>query len=189
MNGKPTFQTSVRIGLRLCVAMISCAVLFGCEEPKHISRAKPAPTTQPTAPVIVAVAPTTAPSNVPAIQPAIAETIFQVDGTLYHFPRARIHIDAKNNSVVLYSDDPKSAIEPGYAGNSFYLVIPLDKNNPLKLDHYQWNFRAESGGDQRDATEGIFLNGQRNRLQPQDVHVAFLGDGPSLKFWLWGQFE
>ncbi|HEX3357887.1 MAG TPA: hypothetical protein VHS31_13025 [Tepidisphaeraceae bacterium] len=191
MNTKPTILKAIASGMHLYIAVICCAMLMGCEEPRHTSPAasqRTSPTTQPTAPILADAA-TTTPVNTPPVQPVIAETVFQVDGVLYHFPRARVHLDQNANTAVLYSDDPKSAIEPGYVGNSFYLVIPLDKAKPLQLDHYQWDYRSGSGSERRDSTDGIFLNGQRYHLQPQDVHVAFLGNGPAVKFWLWGQFE
>ena len=180
--------------------MISAALslaMAGCDDP-NATIGSTAPTTQPSS----AAVPTTQPSRVlakgnqPTTRPAVVTSSFRIFerqtpddyGLLYEFPHARLHLKRDENSVVLYSDDPRTAIKPSYSGNSYYLVVPLDKNAPLKLDGYMWHYQAPSIGDHPESAEGIFLDGQRYHLQPSDVTIAFRGEGRKMQVALMGQF-
>ncbi|HZK81081.1 MAG TPA: hypothetical protein VFC46_08445 [Humisphaera sp.] len=185
----------------LLSAALCASLLVGCADPKESTKsdsstdpAVATATTQPTPSIDAGVAPTVAVK--PATTQPVATSTFRIfdrgtpddAGMLYEFPRARIHINQSDNTAVLYSDDPKSAIKTTYGGNSYYMVIPLDKDQPLKLDGYQWQYKAASVDDHRDSADGIFMDGQRYHLQPSDVTVAFQGKGSEMKVAVIGQF-
>ncbi|MDB5329665.1 MAG: hypothetical protein JWP03_816 [Phycisphaerales bacterium] len=182
-------------------AAVSSLLLAGCDEPKQSTSTAPA--TQPSQVQQVAVAPdlakgTTAPAKAdpttkPAPLPEISTLLVRETGAaddpgiLYEFPRARLHINREDKTAVLYTDDPKTAINRDYSGNSYYLVIPLEGED-AKLDGYQWHFRA-AGSEHQDSTDGLFRGGQRFHYQPSDVTIAFQGDGPTLKVAVIGEFS
>lgn len=185
----------------ILAATLCASLLVGCADPKETAKtdsstdpATAASTTQPS-PLTEAAIKETAGATPATTQPAATSTfrIFERGtpddaGMLYEFPRARLHINAADNTAVLYSDDPKSAIKSSYSGNSYYMVIPLDKDEPLKLDGYQWQCKAASIDDHRDSADGIFMDGQRYHMQPSDVTVAFQGKGNEVKVAVIGQF-
>jgi hypothetical protein len=179
-------------------AALCLSLLGGCDDSKQASTT-PDPTTQPTDPATPPQPTVAQATGTTAAKPAATQaviTTFRVFerstpddiGVLHDFPGARLHINTSDNTAVLYSDDPKAAIKPTYSGNSFYLVIPLDKDEPLKLDGYQWQFKTATTGDHQDSTDGIFIDGQRYHLQPADVTVAFQGKGPEIKVAVVGHF-
>ena len=177
----------------------------GCDEPKGAhspptgqqTQAVPAaprladaiadPAPRPAA-AMAAPLPTTRPAAVAISSFRIFDSQAGGYGVLYEFPRARLHLNPSDNTAILYSDDPKAAIKPGYSGNSYYMVIPLNKDQPQKLDDYQWQFRSASIDEHQDTNEGIFLEGQRFHLAPSDVTIAFQGEGPSVKVAVIGTF-
>jgi len=128
----------------------------------------------------------------PATQPTDEPTrsLSISDGSIsksYDFPRARIRIDRDEKTAVVYSDDPKTAITPAHAGNSYYLVIPLTDESIQKLDGYQWHFKSPTSEHQESAG-GVFLEGQRYHLQPSEVVAEFHGEGPIIHIGLDGDF-
>ncbi|HWE01190.1 MAG TPA: hypothetical protein VG326_02180 [Tepidisphaeraceae bacterium] len=185
-------------------AALGASLLCGCGDPKESASTSDAsadhtasvPATQPV-PVADAATSATAAMKPPATQPVVVTSTFRLFergtpddlGMLYEFPRARLHINQSDNTAVLYSDDPKAAIKPTYGGNSYYMVIPLDKDQPLRLDGYQWQFKSGSIDDHRDSADGIFIDGQRYHLQASDVTVAFQGQGQEVKVAVIGQFS
>lgn len=163
----------------------------GCER----QEAKP-----PVAPAPVALAgPTTTPAVAltavaPATQPATTEPagiLMTIDQRFVDFPQACLKLthDEKGMTALLYSADPPNAINNDYSGNSFYLLIPL-KNpaHPGSLDGAEWRYKAESGDQAEDSKYGIFLQGLRYHLQPQDVLVKVDGKGRELRIRIAGQF-
>lgn len=182
-------------------AAVTGLLLAGCDRTEQSSTTGPA--TQPSQKQQVAsttdVAATTAdpgkadPATKPAALPEISTLLIRETdasddpGILYEFPRARLHINREDKTVVLYTDDPKTAIDPGYSGNSYYLAIPLEGDESLKLDGYHWQFRA-SGSEHQDSTDGIFRNGQRYHYQPSDVTIWFRGEGPTVQVAVIGDF-
>ncbi|HZL38480.1 MAG TPA: hypothetical protein VFC78_24435 [Tepidisphaeraceae bacterium] len=133
-------------------------------------------------------------ANAPATQPAATqprksslEIVENYVVRAYEFPRARLHINRGDKTAVLYSDDPRNAIEPGYSGNSFYLVVPLDDAALERLNGYAWQFKSTSS-EHHDSADGVFLDGQHFHLQPSNIIVAFRGEGPKLEVGLNGSF-
>lgn len=174
------------------LAVVLASAIAGCDKPTpRASRAvspatRPAtrPTTQPT-PLTQATTrpaapqPTTAPQQqaVATTEPAVSFLV--IDGQLVEFPAAKVILVRKNGKLKarLFSDNPKSALEETYAGNSFYFDMPLE---PDAEQPGQWVWRFKSpDSEASDSPNGIYLNGLRTHLQPFDVLVQM--DGNSLK--------
>ena len=140
---------------------VTAALLAGCQKG---SQHEPA-----TAPVAL-------PAPLPATQPAMAT--IQVDQQPVLFPQAVLRFSIQKGSVIarLSSDDPPDAIQDNYHGNSFDLIMALNISDPSQIDQAVWEFSSDSQ-PQRESTYGIFLDGQRRRLHPQDVVASFSRDG------------
>ncbi|HEX4796634.1 MAG TPA: hypothetical protein VH370_22775 [Humisphaera sp.] len=166
-------------------AMLAGALLSGCDRDQTASTKPPA--TQP-----AAAASTTQSADASiVIDPSILQppphvslpktSSFLVhDGVsdrIYDFPAAILrltkHEEGKYDAV-LYSNDPKAALNPGYTGNSFYLQMKLDIDDPHKLVNVPWGYRTNST-EHEESGDGIFLQGNRIHLQPSDVAASFNG--------------
>jgi hypothetical protein len=183
----------------LSASVVGILLLAGCDDrPK--SNVK---TSQPPAASSAQVASATEPKPVepsatqtkpPATQPAeTPHSTFQIQDArtgqtmAFDFPLARLHIDRDAKKAVLYSDDPKNAIDSKYTGNGYYLEIPLTDDSLQMLNGYQWHYKAASS-EHQDSTDGIFLKGQRYHLQPSDVTVTFTGASPMVIVNVQGSF-
>lgn len=180
-------------------AAVSSLLLAGCDEPKQSSATAPA--TQPSQvqqvansadyakPAVPEADPTTKPAPLPEISTLLVKETSASDdlGLLYQFPRARLHINREDKTVVLYTDDPKTGIDTGYSGNSYYLAIPLEGEEMVKLDGYYWKFRA-AGSEHRESADGIFCSGQRYHFQPVTLEVWLKGEGPTMQVAVIGDF-
>jgi hypothetical protein len=104
--------------------------------------------------------------------PARPPAIFTIDGSDIAFPAARLAVIGHRGGIVLRlgSDDPPTAIAPGYAGNSFILDMRLPIDRIDELPAAAWDHRPS---DADDSISGIFIQGYRDRLRPYDVHVNF----------------
>jgi hypothetical protein len=154
--------------LAVCIsgAALSCAVL-GCDDPD--ARALK-PTTKPSA---ITEANDAGPVVTSAAYPMKPPSIITIDGKDIPFPAAKLALighSAGGYMLRLCSDDPPTAIDPGYAGNSYLLdmEIPVDHLRDLHASH--WDYKA---GDGDDSTAGIFLHGFRDQLHPHDLRVMF----------------
>jgi hypothetical protein len=123
-----------------------------------------------------AAAPAAQAASVPATQPEAAT--LQVDQQPFLFPQAVLRLATSNGQVSarLSSDDPPEAIQDNYHGNSFDLIMALNIPDPDQIDRAVWEFAAGSQ-PQRENGYGIFLDGQRRRLHPQEVVASFSRDG------------
>src|SRR2546430_13235265 len=151
------------------LALIALAV--GCDRAQTAGPAtQPNGTPQTSSARIAAV-------NPPATAPAErAPSIVLVDQKPYTFPPAILQIRNRDGqlSAVLMSDDPKDAIDDNYHGNSFYLEMPLEIAELKDLPTYVYRFVSPSS-DRTDSPNGIFLDGNRLQLQPQQIQVKFDG--------------
>jgi hypothetical protein len=163
------------------VLIVSAALAAGCDR-------APAPQTNPSQPpsTMPATNPTTGPSTTQAAAPT---TFLTIDDTIVEFPTARVRLDKTDEGFVglLFSDDPPAALEEGYVGNSFYLQMPLDIADAKELSGAQWIHRSTTS-DREDTPFGIFMEGRRWQLQPDDARADFHGDGSSLEVSLNGTF-
>lgn len=188
MNSTRWLITTASMGLLL----IGCdrqSARTGQSRPRDVSVAV-VPQTQPSAPATAPNAGALPPATHPAAaQPVVARLDISENYVVhaFEFPRARLHIDKDQKTAVLYSDDPKNAIDANYSGNSFYLVVPLDDEALEKLDGYVWRFKSGTS-EARDSADGIFLDGQHFHLQPSDIIVAFRAKGRDMQVGISGNF-
>jgi hypothetical protein len=87
--------------------------------------------------------------------------------------------------VRLCTDDPPTAIEPGYAGNAFLFDMKLGIDSPAGLRTARW---IGNGAD-FDPDAGIFLGGYKNPYRPQDVQMTFSGTADDLSVYVEGTFS
>ncbi|HET6247786.1 MAG TPA: hypothetical protein VFE47_08820 [Tepidisphaeraceae bacterium] len=192
------------IGKRIAIAAaIGLLVLAGCDD-RSKSSARSNQTAVPSIPqpsstlpdpkppmAVAAHIPAATPATKPAEPPHSSLNLSDSRSPqplAFNFPPARLHIDRETKTAVLYSDDPKNAIESNYAGNSYYMVIKLGDDFADQLGGYQWHYRAISD-EHEDSTNGIFLEGQRYYLQPTDMTVTFTGNAPVMTVMLSGTFS
>lgn len=143
----------------------------------------PAITPPATAPAVAVAMPR--PSR-PATRPAATLT---VDGRSMAFPAARLVLSKKSDGLdaILCSDDPPTAIESSYLGNSFFFEMRLDVDDPADLGGAVWTFKVPDR-QAEDSPNGIFLSGDRRQLQPADVRVVFHRQGDQMVANLAGRF-
>src|SRR5207248_1810677 len=160
------------------------ALVIGCDRAQTAGPAtQPAGNPQASAARIAA-------ANPPATAPAQrAPSVVLVDQKPYTFPPAILQVRERDGqlSAVLMSDDPKDAIDDNYRGNSFYLEMPLEITELKDLPTYVYRFVSPSS-DRTDSPNGIFLDGNRLQLQPQQIQVKFDGDESTMTLMLSGQF-
>ena len=113
-----------------------------------------------------------------------------IDGKPYSFPPARLRVSKIDGHVTarLYTNDPKAALGEDYRGNGFDLVMKLDDiTEPTEVYTSIWQFKAPSA-NYVESPYGIFLEGIRFQLQPDDVTAQFLGDVLQVRVHLSGKF-
>jgi hypothetical protein len=134
-------------------------------------------TTQPAEPqAVVAAYPMRPPSNL------------NLDGHDVSFPAAKLAVIGHSTGgfkLRLCSDDPPTAIDPGYVGNSYVLDMKLAIDHLSELQAATWDFKPS---DSPDSTSGIFLQGYHDQYHPSDVHVSFQKNGDELMVLISGTF-
>jgi hypothetical protein len=179
----------------MAAAMVAVGLL-GCDGG---SRQTAAPTTNPVAApvVVVSPAPSTQPVTVTLLEsPATAPATQPAQSTLniglkeFAFPQAVLRFSKSGGLVIarLMTDDPPAAIEADYRGNSFDLIMSLDIADPSRIDQAVWKYTSGANVREDDSPHGIFLEGQRLRLHPQDVTARFQQDGDKVIVDLSGWF-
>ena len=120
-----------------------------------------------------AASPATRPATGPATT-APAEVVLTIEGAVEVFPPARLRLDEQDDRVValLFSDDPPAALNEDYDGNSFYLQLPLDVASAAEIGAATYQFKADTS-EKSDGPHGIFLQGSKWHLQPEDVRIVF----------------
>jgi hypothetical protein len=160
------------------------ALLIGCDRAQTAGPAtQPSGTPQTSSARIAA-------ANPPATAPVQrAPSVVLIDQKPYTFPPAVLQVRTRDGqlSAVLMSDDPKDAIDDNYHGNSFYLEMPLDVTEVKDLPTFVYRYISPSN-DKTDSPNGIFLDGNRLQLQPQQIQVKFEGDESNMILTLSGQF-
>jgi len=164
--------------------LLCAAVIVGCErKPAPPREPEPAPATQP------ATQATTAPATQATTEPAVSMMV--IDQQIYSFPPARLRVQQKRSGdpvlAVLFSDDPKSAIDDNYTGNSYYLEMALDVASPDELGQAVWTYKSPTS-TRMNSTNGIFLHGTRAQLQPLEARVEFEPRGPEMGVLMRGHF-
>jgi hypothetical protein len=149
-------------------ALLGFAVplMSGCDDVQETGK----PTTQPV-PVVVSNQPVDV-AAIAAAYPLRPPAIFTIDGRDVAFPAARLAVVSHHGGlkVRLFSDDPPTAIDPGYLGNSFSfdLRLPIDRADDLA--NQSWDHRPS---DPDDSGSGIFVHGIHDGLRPYNVHITF----------------
>ena len=172
------------IGWGFSTTLLTCLIV-GCDRSPV---ATPNPSTAPASDATLAAQATTQPAIEPAsTQPRAASML--IDARLVQFPPARLVLKTRGNvHALLFSDDPPDAIRDDYAGNSFYLDMPLDIDAPDQLATTRWIYKAPTS-ERSDTVSGIYLDGRKKHLQPFDVVAEFDHEpGRAVKVYLSGQF-
>ena len=163
--------------------LLLVGLLIGCERAKTAGPAsRPAGTAQTSAARIEPANPTTAPIE-------RAPSVIVVEQKPLTFPPAILQIRNHDGqlSAILMSDDPKTAIDDNYHGNSFLLELPLELNDLKELSSYVYRYEAPSS-ERVDSPYGIFLDGGRLQLEPLQMQVKFEGDDASMGAIITGNF-
>lgn len=113
-------------------------------------------------------------------------------GTPVQFPPARLHVSSKADeppSVLLFSDDPKEAINKDWAGDRYYFSMAFQQpiGDDRQLDGVDWPFTASSS-EKEETGNGIFLHGDQYHLEPVQAIVHFEGVAPHMLVKVAGQF-
>jgi len=115
-------------------------------------------------------------------------------GRPLQFPPARLRLVAKGDEPVtalLFSDDPKEAINKDWAGDRFYLQFPLQHvTDAQKVDGAEWWYQA-SASEHEESANGIFMKGDRFHFEPFNVRVRLEGkpiNGGGISVQIAGQF-
>ena len=172
------------LGRWMCLGiacLITCLIGAGCDKPEsQQSRGVAKTTTRP------AVEPgkTTLPTTT---RPATS--VLAIRNQPVTFPPTRLVLQQKEPSLtlLLFSDDPETAIKADYEGNRYYLEIELDIEDVAHLTAADWHYRAASI-ERADSPNGIFLDGDRKHLQPYDVNIVFTGVGSQITATITGTF-
>ena len=159
--------------------------IVGCER----APVTEAPATAPANASAATAGATTTPTTDPASnQPR--ESAMTIDGRRVAFPPAKLVLKPRSGHVhaMLHSDDPPAAIRDDYAGNSYYLDMPLEIETAEELAETKWVFKAPTS-ERSDTVSGIYLDGRKKHLQPLDVVAEFdRPPGQAVKIYLSGQF-
>jgi hypothetical protein len=127
------------------------------------------------------------PAAAPAV-PVRPPSFLTVDGKQVAFPAGKLAV-LKNKPgdfrVRLCTDDPATALDPNYAGNSFLLDMKLNVDSVDKLSTASWT----GGPNDSDTEAGLFLGGYRNPYHPQNVTVTFVGEPDDLSVYILGTFS
>jgi hypothetical protein len=132
------------------------------------------------------VAATTPPA---ATQPS--GSVLLVDRAQMFFPPALMRLSRKNGRVEvrLYSDDPSPDMADTQAINSYDLIMtmPPEIQSFSELPDRPW-VNGSMTMEKQNTPYGIFLNNQRDILQPLNVTVQFFGQLPYMHVVISGTF-
>lgn len=183
--------------LAVCGAGCDQRVTEAGKAPKPPEAVSSQPSSLPSAPVQVAAdsVPATAPETKPVEPPGPVLSFLMIDGLGAQFPATKMLLHEGEGGRIraeLFSDLPKSALAH-YEGNALYLEIDLDGVGldgvtAGKVDGASWRFKS-TRSDKAQSGNGIFLNGQRQHLQPSDVLIKFERKGDQLTAHVMGQFR
>jgi hypothetical protein len=124
----------------------------------------------------------------PAAKPS---SQMMINGVLVNFPEAKLLVRKEGDklSAFLVSNDPPEVINPTYQGNRYYFEMALDAVDDVKnLADAEFRYKAPTAESQEDTPNGIFLDGDRQHLEPYDIRVTFDKEGDHLVADIRGQF-
>jgi hypothetical protein len=134
------------------------------------------------------IAPATPANPVTPVVPARSPSFLTIDNKQVLFPPSKMAILNQKPGdfrVRLCTDDPPTAIEPGYAGNSFLFDMKLGIDSPAGLRTARWIGTSADF----DPDAGIFLGGYKNPYRPEDVQMTFSGSPDDLSIYVEGTFS
>lgn len=159
--------------------LLAGAILLSlsCDEPAPSS-----PKTTPQSPQV-------SPATLPATQPAREPSSMMIDQARVEFPPVLLRLSREDNQFILLlcSDDPKEAFKDDYRGNSFYIELPVTTEEALALSGKTWVIKTRSS-ERTESLNGIFLDGNRKQLQPDQVTFRIDGDDPEMTLTMGGTF-
>jgi hypothetical protein len=122
-----------------------------------------------------------------------ATSQMQINNVLVLFPEAKLTLRREGDKVsaFLVSNDPPEVIQPTFQGNRYYFEMTLDSIDDVK-DIASADFRYKAGSasapDKQETQNGIFLDGDRQHLEPYDILVTFDREGEYVIANIQGQF-
>ena len=114
-----------------------------------------------------------------------------INGVLVNFPEAKLQVRKEGDKLnaILVSNDPPEVINPTYQGNRYYFEMALDGTDDVRnLADAEFRYKAPSADESQDTPNGIFLDGDRQHLEPYDIQVTFDKDGDRVIADIRGQF-
>ncbi len=170
-------------------ALAGASILAGCEKTQARKAIVLNPTTRQAPQVAVATTPalTTQPA---ATQAAKKFSHMTINGVAVEFPAAKLIVRKEEDklSALLCSNDPPEVINPDYQGNRYSFEMTLDAVDDIKnIAEAEFRYKGASAQSE-DTPNGIFLDGDRQHLQPYDIQVVFDKDGDHLIAHIQGQF-
>jgi hypothetical protein len=168
-----------------------CSVFAGCDRTPTAPQANaPAsPTTQPTP---AAVQPATRPlTTAPVASTQPATSFVMIDNQRVEFPPAKLSLQSRDGKVhaLLMSDDPPAAISQNYTGNSFYIEMTVDDVDDVNdVPGAMVQYQAPQSTEREDSPNGIFLEGGKKQLQPDNIKVEFESAGSKMAVRMTGTF-
>jgi hypothetical protein len=158
-------------------AAVAVALMGGCEKAQTRKAIVLAPTTRqaPVTPPVKPPVATADPVKRPSTTQVARKSVIFVDGQPYEFPAAKLvlHKEGDKLRAMLCSNDPPEVISPAYQGNRYsfeMMVNSAEKVDDLSAEKFE--YRAASQEPQ-ETTNGIFLEGDREHLQPYQILVVF----------------
>ena len=168
----------------LLPAILLGATLLGCETET------PPPTPDPADAVPSPAPPIEEPQATAPAEEAPLPAVVRMDGDVVEFPPAVLHLlpadevgedGGAQTKAVLFSDDPKEAMKPGWDGDSFFfemtfagdpaeLLLPADDGSLPVWEVYVGT------SERQDTRSGLFLDGGRVTLQPVNAEVVLEPD-------------
>jgi hypothetical protein len=180
-------KTRTKILGSILSSTILLGALSGCDDPNS-SAMRPRNRQTTAGSSAVASSQTNDSSAVSVAYPTTPPSVLLIDGNEIQFPAAKLAVMHRGTGgyvLRLCTDDPPTAIDPGYAGNSYVLDlwVPIDRIS--NLPGYQMDYKPSPD----DSVSGIFLHGFREQLHVLGAHLLFQKDGDGMVISITGQCE
>jgi hypothetical protein len=118
------------------------------------------------------------------------QSFMMINGVWVDFNEAKLILKREDNRIhaFLSSNDGAEVLKPDYQGNRYYFEMALDTlDDPKNLTLAEYRYKAASA-EPVDSPNGIFIDGDRQHLQPYDIEVTFDRDGDKIVAQIRGQF-
>jgi len=123
----------------------------------------------------VAVAPPATKPSTTQRTAVVKHSYMNIRGDWFEFPEAKLLLRKEGDHVVAFltSNDPPDVLSPSYQGHRYYFELRMDTiDNTKDLAQAEFRYKAASA-EPADSPNGIFLDGDRQHLQPYDIQVVF----------------